>query len=387
MAGKPLSVAALMQEGLRKMPPPSGIQLKNRYNVLRETSRSSSRTNGHGRVESPGKRRRPDESPELDRNLAFKAMENEEEKFVKAKEIVVRVKEALGAAKDQIPVPLADILNGIIEWMDISTGVQESTANVVVDSYNKVAGSPRKSRRPSPGQGRDSGATDGDGIDPRKKKFMQEVKDAERSTLLFKTNMGTVPVMNPDTMKKKFSLDLGAKAAAIEKRTDGRPSAEATAQLDDALAMVTRMEFFGKVTKKAFKKGKSGDLEDFYSIPVRLSFKDKDTREAADSRMRSLCGMGGTIPYHRTLRNVINTVVGEYKRRFPDNYIQVKVDTEKFQLKVSRREGARHESVWHNNIELVDLPEEVLDLSRGGPGPSSDRVETMDSDAARGPQV
>ena len=371
------------------MAPPTGIPLKNRYTALRDNSRSLSRSSGHGRVESPGKRRRPDDSPELDRNLAFKAMENEEEKFAKAKEIVVRVKEAMGAAKDlgQIPGPLADILNGIIEWMDISTGVQESTANVVVDSYNKVASSPRKSRKASPGQGRDSGATEGEGIDPRRKKFTQEVKDAERSTLLFKTNMGTVPVMNPDTMKKKFSLDLGAKAAAVEKRTDGRPSAEATAQLDDALAMVTRMEFFGKVTKKAFKKGRSGDMEDFYSIPVRLSFKDKDTREAADARMRSLCGMGGTIPYHRTLRNVINTVVGEYKRKFPDNYIQVKVDTEKFQLKVSRREGARHESVWHNNIELVALPEEVLDLSRGGPGPSSDRVETMDLDAARGPRV
>jgi hypothetical protein len=81
--------------------------------------------------------------------------------------------------------------------------------------------------------------------------------------------------------------------------------------------------------------------------------------------------MGGTIPYHRTLRTVINSVVEGGKAKYPNNFIQVKVDAEKFQLRVSRREGG----VWFNNIETVPLPLSVLDLSRQGP---SDRKKVVE---------
>ena len=84
-----------------------------------------------------------------------------------------------------------------------------------------------------------------------------------------------------------------AKAAMVENLGESRPSKMVAAQLDDALEMCTRMEFFGKETKKALKKGKSGEEEDFYTMPVRLYFKDKVTRDAADARMRKMCKMGG----------------------------------------------------------------------------------------------
>jgi hypothetical protein len=194
------------------------------------------------------------------------------------------------------------------------------------------------------------------------KKFVQEVREAERSSLIFKTNMGPVPIMNPDTMKKNFTLDLVEKAAAVEKRPSGRPSKEVSSQLDDALEMVTKMDFFGKETKKAKKKGNPAEEENFCTIPVRLFFKDKDTRNSADGKLRLLCGTSGTIPYHRTLRTVINKTIEDAKAKYQNSYIQVKVDVENFRLKVSRRTGG----VWFNNIKTVDLPDSVLDLSRFG---------------------
>ncbi len=99
------------------------------------------------------------------------------------------------------------------------------------------------------------------------------------------------------------------------------------------------------------------------TIPVKLCFKDKETREAADARLKKLCKMGGIIPYHRTLRNVMNQTINDCKKKYPNSFIQVRVDVDKFQLKVSRF----HCGEWSNNIETVDLPESVLDLSRMGP--------------------
>jgi hypothetical protein len=243
--------------------------------------------------------------------------------------------------------------------------VQETTANVVVDSYNKVS-SPRKSRRDNSVLHKEKEPEVDEETKEKAikmKKFAQEVREAERSSLIFKSNMGPVSIMNPDTMKKNFTLDLVAKAAAVEKMPAGRPSKDVASQLDDALEMVTKMDFFGKETKKAKKKGNPAEEEDYCTIPVRLFFKDKDTRNSADGKLRLLCGTSGTIPYHRTLRSVINRTIEETKAKFPNSYIQVKVDVDNFRLKVSRRTGG----VWFNNIEMVELPDSVLDLSRFGP--------------------
>jgi hypothetical protein len=362
MAGKPTSIAAILQEGLPKKAPAPGISIRNRFSVLKDRSVSSSSVRSDYRSDSQ-KRIRVESPDPVDRNMAFRSMADEEEKFKIARNLVEKVKEGVKAAKDKgMEGPIWAILQNISEWMDVTTGVQETTANVVVDSFNKVASPHRKSRRDSPGgRGKPEVSEEEAAMAAKKKKFAQEVKEAERSTLIFRTNMGATPIMNPDTMKRKFTENVIEKAAAVEQKEDGRLSPAVADQLDDALAMVTKMEFFGKQTKKS--KNKNGEDEDFCTIPVKLCFKDRETREAADSRLRKLCKMGGTVPYHRTLRNVINTTIEESKKKYPRSFIQVKVDAEKFQLKVSRLE----DGTWMNNVDIVNLPESVLDLSRTGP--------------------
>ncbi len=362
MAGKPTSFAAILQEGLPKKTPAPGIPTRNRFSVLKD--RSVSAASGRSDFQSDSQKRIRMESPEtVDRNQAFRSMADEEEKFKIARNLVEKVQEGVKAAKDKgMEGPIWAILQNISEWMDVTTGVQETTANVVVDSFNKVASPLRKSRRDSPGRrGKPEMSEEEAAIVAKKKKFGQEVKEAERCTLIFRTHMGATLIMNPETMKRKFTENVIAKAASVEAREDCRPSPAVAEQLDDALAMVTKMEFFGKQTKKS--KNRLGEEDDFCTIPVKLCFKDKETREAADGRLRKLCKMGGTVPYHRTLRNVINTTMDEAKKKYPRSFIQVKVDVENFQLKVSRLE----DGTWINNVELVDLPDTVLDLSRTGP--------------------
>ncbi len=89
--------------------------------------------------------------------------------------------------------------------------------------------------------------------------------------------------------------------------------------------------------------------------------------------------LGGTVPYHRTLRNVINRTIEDCKAKYPNNFIQVKVDAENFQLRVSRLGGGQ----WYNNIETINLPESALDLSRAGPR----NHQSEDSDSAKSPEM
>ncbi len=283
------------------------------------------------------------------------------------------------------------MLGGIVDWMEITTGVQVTTASVVVDSFAKVA-SPRKSRaddatktvKKTPEE--EARSQEEREMDEKKKKFMHEVKEAERSVLVFKTNMGTAPVMNPETMRKKFSADLSARAAAVENLGESRPSTRVVAQLDDTLSMVTRMEYFGRETKKATKldENKVRVEEDYYTIPVKLSFKDKKTREAAEVRIRTLCKMYGTVPYHRTLRNAMNTIIEESKKKYKGDYIQARLVADKMQVKISRRDQL---GAWHDNIEVVDLPLSVLETAKDAgmkPRTNNNRMETDDGQGSQG---
>jgi hypothetical protein len=274
--------------------------------------------------------------------------------------------------------------------MEITTGVQVTTASVVVDSFAKVV-SPRKSRvddgekkqKKTPEE--EAKSQEERELEEKKKKFMHEVKEAERSVLVFKTNMGTVPVMNPETMRTKFSADLSAKAAAVENLCESRPSARVVAQLDDTLSMVTRMEYFGRETKKATKMNENKERveEDFYTIPVKLSFKDKKSREAAEVRIRTLCKMYGTVPYHRTLRDAMNKIIGECKSKYKGDYIQARLMADKMQVKISRRDQL---GVWHDNVEVVDLPASVLETGKDAAFKPKVSVTNMDTDEVQGSQ-
>ena len=98
--------------------------------------------------------------------------------------------------------------------------------------------------------------------------------------------------------------------------------------------------------------------------------------------MRALCKVGCTTPYHRTLRNRIGAVIEQGKTRYPNNFIQVKIDVENFALKVSRRRIDT--GVWYNNVDIIPLDESVLDLSRIGPKPPPSGDRDMEIEAADG---
>jgi hypothetical protein len=364
MSKKPYSIASVLQEGLPKVAAKPGIKLSNRFNVFSRSDRSVSATSGRGESEKRARVESPD--PVYDRNQAFTSMAGEEEKMKRARELVDICKSGVkDLAEREMSGPLMGILNAMTEWMDLTTGNQVTIANVVVDSYNKVASPPRKSRRDSPNK-RGKPETD---VDPeetekatKKKKFIQEVREAEKCSLIFKTNMGTVPVLNPDTMKRKFAEDLAAKGALVEEADSGRPSPAVAAQLDDALEMVTKMEFFGKVTKKAKKKGKTGGrglLQHSHQVGIQGQEHEGGGRVEVQDPVQSWRN-SALPPYTTQLYQQSNRrVQGEISRTFYSGNGRA----EKFQLKVSKMKGG----VWTNNVETLSLPDSVLDLSWMGP--------------------
>jgi len=363
MSSKPLSISGLLKnkEPVPKYP---GITTNNRFLLLSEKYGKGARD----RSSSAKRVRTESESTDKGEDVGshdsvFASMEKTEEQLKEAKAVIEQVR--LDVEKIPDPGPLKAVLDGMVKWMGLTTAIQENTASVMLDEVAKNGGKtggvaaakgPPDTGKGCEGNGQKNGKTqaggDQDPQDSRKKKFVQAVKEAEKATLVFNMDMGSVSVMNPATMNRKFSLALKAKAAEVDGNANGEPKADTVVQLDDTLSMVKNMDFFGKATKKAKDK-------EFFTIPVKLAYKDKDTRMAAEQNLRKLCKVSCTTPYHSSLRDFMRKAMLEAKTRYKDSFIQTRLDLDKMTLRVSfRRDG-----IWHNDVDVLELPDSVLDLS------------------------
>jgi hypothetical protein len=200
-------------------------------------------------------------------------------------------------------------------------------------------------------------------VDPEMRAFRDAVKHAEKSTLVFNLNMGSVPIMNTDTMSKRATLALTRMAAVQEGRTADNPSKDTVALIDDILSVSSGISFFGATTK-SYKNPKDKDSGSYCTVPVKYEFEDKDTRVRVEQLLRAQCKVNCTTPYPTILRECIKKVIADARAEFPDNLVKVIVDTNNFCLKVARRAGEEEENgkTWHYASETIPIPREALDI-------------------------
>ena len=195
---------------------------------------------------------------------------------------------------------------------------------------------------------------------PELANFKETVREAEKSTLVFNLDMGTVPLMNTTTMSKKATLALTKMAAKVEGKPDSTPSMEAIAAIDDLLSVTKGMEFFGRTTK-TYRNSRDPDSDAFCTIPVKYVFKDRDTRMKAEQILRSRCKVNCSTPYPTILRECIKQTAEHFKDKYPGDLIRVSVITNKFALKVMRK-PAGDNTVWSELDRTIPLPADALNV-------------------------
>ena len=193
-----------------------------------------------------------------------------------------------------------------------------------------------------------------------RRRFREAVKDAEKSTLIFNLNMGTVPIMNLETISKKATFALTTMAAQKEGKSSSTPSDDAVMAIDDVLSVTTGMSFFGSSTK-SYENPKDKNSGAFCTLPVKYEFKDKDTRIRAETTLRSRCKVSCTTPYPPILRECIRRVVEKVKNNYPGEFVWVNVDANKLCLNVARR--GNKDSTWSYLKQDIALPLDVLDTT------------------------
>ena len=93
------------------------------------------------------------------------------------------------------------------------------------------------------------------------------------------------------------------------------------------------------------------------TVPVRMEFKNKETKLQAESTLRSVCKLNCSTPYPKRLRTLINEMIQQGKSSHPASFIRIKVDIDNLLLSAHARQGDN----WiHLKLDTV-IPLDILD--------------------------
>jgi hypothetical protein len=96
-----------------------------------------------------------------------------------------------------------------------------------------------------------------------------------------------------------------------------------------------------------------------YTLPVRMEFKDRETRFEAEIMLRKLCKANCSVPYPKKLRKMLNDVVTAGKALQPNCFIRTKVNVENLTLEAH----AKTASGWLDLGLKRNIPTDILDLN------------------------
>jgi hypothetical protein len=187
------------------------------------------------------------------------------------------------------------------------------------------------------------------------------VKEAERSLLIFNLDLGQSPIMNPSTISARVTVALLDTYAEHNEMPKGSNSQDARDLVDDVISQVTRMEFFG--SKTAPCKFPKDPLRNgaFFTVPVKMVFKDRRTAQTAAELLRKYLGLNTTTPYHRSLRAAITQAIKRAKEHNPSHHAKVNLDMNGRTLKCFIRPDTNPPGNWTQWGNNIKLPSEALD--------------------------
>jgi hypothetical protein len=185
----------------------------------------------------------------------------------------------------------------------------------------------------------------------------QVLRDAEKKTVLFNLDLGKNPIMNKDSISRKVTESL---VSSVRSGLHDYHIGDAETVLDDILSC-SKLEFLGNTTKLFFNNRNATDSRNnkMYTVPVRMDFKDRDTRFNAEIMLRKVCNVNCSVPYPKKMRALLGEVVRQGKALQPDCFIRTRVNVENLTVEAH----AKTASGWLDLGIKREIPTSILDSS------------------------
>jgi len=220
----------------------------------------------------------------------------------------------------------------------------------------------KEADRPSV-SGNDAGTTaENSGNVQKGDDFSTAIRNAEKSVVIYNLNLGQAPLLNPATISAKVTTALIQAAAANITNNDTSAAGE---MVNDLLSQVKGMDLFGKGTKPCKDPKNSSINNSYYTIPVKLTFSNKQVSKHVNEILRQKYKVSTSIPYHRTLKKAMSLAHEKISKLNPGKQVLISLDAAKKCLKPFTRcppsSGNRSEdSSWSSAGNPIQLPLDAL---------------------------
>jgi rRNA maturation endonuclease Nob1 len=203
------------------------------------------------------------------------------------------------------------------------------------------------------------------------KKVKQAIREAEKKTILFNLDLGKVPTMNRDTLARKVAMAVSNKVNNGKHDYDIKDAEEV---MDDILSC-SKLEFLGTTTKTFHNDKNPSDSRNnaMCTMPVRVEFKDRDTRIQAETHFRKICGFSCSVPYPKRLRTLMNSLVAEGKKVMPNSFIRTRVNADNLTIDVH----AKTSDGWKDLNLSTTIPLNICDMVTSDVTPSSQSASSQ----------
>jgi hypothetical protein len=190
------------------------------------------------------------------------------------------------------------------------------------------------------------------------------VKNAEKSVVIYNLDLGQAPLLNPATISSKVTSAL-IKAAANNFKECGNSTSAAGEMVNDLISQVKSMDLFGKGTKPCNDPKNPDRNGTFYTVPVKLTFSNKQVSKHVNEILRQKYKVSTSIPYHRTLKQAITMAHEKVSKKNPGKQVLISLDAPKKCLKPFIRDPPtssykKGESGWLSAGNPIPLPGEAL---------------------------
>jgi hypothetical protein len=182
-------------------------------------------------------------------------------------------------------------------------------------------------------------------------------------------------MMNKASISRKVTMALGD---LVREGKHDFHIGDAEEVIDDVLSC-SKLEFLGNSTRSYFNKNNTDDVRNnkMYTIPVRMDFRDKETRITSESYLRKICKVNCSTPYPKKLRAMLNELISEGKKAFPNTFIKTRVNIDNLTIDAQ----ARTENGWVDLQMRRAIPLNILDNNPLSPC-NSQNMEEDESEAA-----
>jgi hypothetical protein len=126
---------------------------------------------------------------------------------------------------------------------------------------------------------------------------------------------------------------------------------EAIRVTDDSLSCASDMEFVGARSEQA--KDRAGKVKEFYMMPVKLRFDDRDARINFERQIKKNCGLRSVMSLPKQIRVEQAAFQKALKERYPGDFVMVRPDSRTLRLVSYRKVGG--EGKWERGQEEIAL--------------------------------